>query len=60
MIKHFTPLTLGEKQRGVFSNEEEDEVCTVARSEAISKVKKLKSGAALIWRPRSSDSSAGR
>ena len=45
LIDYFTPLTLGEQHKGALSDEDVTEVWSAAKSEAISKVRKLKGGA---------------
>ena len=45
LIEYFTPLTLGEQHQGVLSDEDVTEVWLTAKSEAISKVRKMKGGA---------------
>jgi hypothetical protein len=45
LIEYFTPLTLGEQHKGALSDEDVTEVWSAAKSEAISKVRKLKGGA---------------
>ena len=45
LIEYFTPLTLGEKHQGVLSDEVVTEVWLASKSEAISKVRKMKGGA---------------
>jgi hypothetical protein len=45
LIEYFTPLTSGEQQWGVSSKEDEADVLATARSEAMSKAKKLRGGA---------------
>ena len=44
LIEYFTPLTLGKEHQGVLSDEDVTEVLLVAKSEAISKVRKMKVG----------------
>jgi hypothetical protein len=45
LIQHFTPLTLGQQHQGSLSDEDVTEVWLAAKSEAISKVRKMKGGA---------------
>jgi hypothetical protein len=44
LIEYFTPLTLGERHQGALSDEDMTKVWLEAKSEAISKVRRTKSG----------------
>ena len=45
LIEYFTPLTLGEEHQGDLSDEDVTEVWLTAKSEAIRKARRTKSGA---------------